>query len=468
MPPVRPQRGPVLLADRLPSLPKSAPWRAWCALGTVLSAAFLVYGSLVPFRFDGPINLSRAVSTLDHSLSGPFSRSDFLANILLVVPMGFFGAATLVNHQSSVWRWLLAAAALQTAALGLSLGVEGLQAFMPERTSSLLDVMAQQVGTFVGLAGWRVICGDVSRWAEKWTAGERGGIVRNALALYALARIMVILWPLDITLDIGGLAHKFRHGGVVLNPLHSPVVSLDMLPSMLMAALMAAPVGVWVSVVGVAGRIRRPATTGLMLSTGLFFAVEAVQLFILSCRADSAEFVVNAVGAAAGVALASTVWPMAAARHSSVSDRQSNLLPALGLCGALLLYAAYNLSPFDFHLSPEFIRSRVGNLVGVPFYGYYINPEFKALDDAVIKITIALPIGVCLALLMGSRNLPYRRIAMGAALFLIAVFLTAVEAGQVLLPTRYPDDSDIILAFVGVVAGLAMERLVRPSSPRRA
>jgi VanZ family protein len=425
----------------------------WCALATVLAAAFVVYGSLMPFHLEGPLSLDRAVTTLSHSLAGSFSRSDFAANILLFLPIGFFGAATLAGHRSSFARWLLSTILLLTFSLALSIAVELLQAFLPMRTSSLYDVMAEISGAVIGLAAWRVLCGEVARWTDRWSVGDRGGIARGALVLYTLARVGMILWPLDVTLDLGGLAHKFRSGGVVFNPLHSPAFTLDSLPSTLMSGLLAVPVGLWLAVAGLGGRGRRATSIGVSLAIAFFLAVEGAQLFILSCRADSAEFLVNAAGAAIGVVVAAVfVRPVSSAPARPAS--MSNAVPLVGLGAALAFYAIYNWSPFDFTFSGDLIRSRIGNLVGVPFYGYYINPEFKALDDALIKISIAIPIGVFVALWIGRGAQAYRRLAIGAALFLVATFLTIVEAGQVVLPSRYADDSDIILAFCGVVAGM--------------
>jgi hypothetical protein len=46
-----------------------------------------------------------------------------------------------------------------------------------------------------------------------------------------------------------------------------------------------------------------------------------------------------------------------------------------------------------------------------------------------------------------------------------ALFFAVVEAGQILLPTRYPDSTDILLGLAGVVVGnWLVRRLVPPSA----
>jgi len=329
--------------------------------------------------------------------------------------------------------------------------------FVPSRSSSVTDVVAAIVGTIVGLVGWRVLAADVARWSEQWIVGDRARVVRAALAVYSLALIFVIFWPLDITLDPSGLAHKFRTGGVVLNPLRSPAMSLGALPAMLLAFLVAIPVGGWASVAGARGP-RRSGVSAALLAVGLFAAVEAAQVLILSCRADSFEFIVNASGALAGVLLTAMLVRQADSVRPTSAELNRGHIWILGLTASLVFYAVYNLSPFNFSMAPELIRDRIGDLVGTPFYGYYINPQFKALGDALTKISLGVAIGLFLQLWLGAQPMPYTRAASIAGVFLATVFLTAVEAGQVILPTRYPDDTDIILAVMGVVLGMWVVR----------
>jgi glycopeptide antibiotics resistance protein len=97
-----------------------------------------------------------------------------------------------------------------------------------------------------------------------------------------------------------------------------------------------------------------------------------------------------------------------------------------------------------------------------PFHGYYQNPEAKALDDLLVKMAIGVPIGVFLGWWI--RNLPegYRRIGGAIAAVLIAIFFAVVEAGQLLLLTRYPDNTDILLGLAGVLVGAWVARRLDP------
>ena len=89
----------------------------------------------------------------------------------------------------------------------------------------------------------------------------------------------------------------------------------------------------------------------------------------------------------------------------------------------------------------------------VPFYGYYQNPEGKAVNDLLVKIALALPIGLCLGWSIRGRGADYRRLVVAIASVMIPMFFVVVEAGQILLPTRYPESTDILLGLTGVLAG---------------
>lgn len=118
-----------------------------------LMAAFIVYGSLYPFRF---LPLRPGVGTgeavLGALLRAPGGRGDILANLVLYAPLGFALALALQSRLRP-----LAAAALATlACLLLSAAMEFGQLHVPRRSSSGLDLLLNALGGGAGalLAGW--------------------------------------------------------------------------------------------------------------------------------------------------------------------------------------------------------------------------------------------------------------------------------------------------------------------------
>jgi VanZ family protein len=187
-----------------------------------------------------------------------------------------------------------------------------------------------------------------------------------------------------------------------------------------------------------------------------FFATaEGMQLFLRSRTADVVDLGANVLGMVVGVLVT------AAVADGPAGDRQAprrRLLFSAALGIAALVYAAYNLSPFDFSFSSELVAGRIGRLTNVPFHGYYLNQEFKALRDVFVKVGLALPLGVFFVLRFRPDRLTSGRAVTAGWLLLTALFFTAVEAGQVILPSRYPDNTDVLLAVAAVWLGTRITR----------
>ena len=433
--------------------------RRWCAVLAALTAAFAAYISLVPFNFRWPPDATLTEAFLRSVGTNVVSRSNFAGNVLLFGPLGFFGGGAVLVAARRRGRDLLAAVALVLCSIALSFAIEFLQVLVPERSPSLADVTAQTAGVFAGLSAWVFLSKDIVRWAERRGSDRRRDALRLGLMAFAAGWALAMLLPLDVTLDLGLLAEKYRNGLIVLNPRGSPALSWDVLPSSFADLALSIPIGLLACLVGLpSGRRHHPA---LALFLGWVFVglVEVAQVFVLSRTADIVDFFVNATGVAAGVWVASRVLSNRWAQASS------SRLPIAGLAVSLGVCMVYHWSPFDFQLSGEVIRPRIPMIFEAPFYGYYQNPETKAVGELLVKLALGAPIGIFLGWWMRSTAAGYRRIAIAAASVLTAIFFTVVEAGQLLLPTRYPDNTDILLGLAGVLVGSWMVRRFGGSSP---
>ena len=134
---------------------RSAWISPWVLASIVLIA--LVYGSLIPFGFDGTRGLSaprfEALPTGQSSIGVPFAFSDLIVNLLLYVPLGITLRLALRRR-----RWGVVPEVLATVlvCLCVSFGVELLQGLMPARVASLNDVAMNTAGGLVG-AGIAVV-----------------------------------------------------------------------------------------------------------------------------------------------------------------------------------------------------------------------------------------------------------------------------------------------------------------------
>lgn len=186
---------------------------------------FIGYGSLYPFHFDlttkGGESLAHLLTTWrqwDHP-------ADLLSNILLYIPFGFFGRASLSPRLPAPIRdgMTLAGGVL------LSTTMELAQFYDQGRDSTLGDVYANAIGTAMGVLAARLLA-----------AGQRWGTLRALAADRPAAAILVMwfgyrLYPYVPTID----PHKYLHAlaAVVLEPPPGPLDCARFLLAWLVVAM---------------------------------------------------------------------------------------------------------------------------------------------------------------------------------------------------------------------------------------
>src|SRR3954471_12197117 len=125
---------------------------------TALTAAVIVYGSLYPFDFRIPADGEGAVVALLRSWKEmPSGRGDTVTNVLLYLPLGWFGMMAMPRRISVALRLLLIAVGGTT----LSLTMELTQYYDIGRVTAADDVYANFLGTISGGLGGICLSG---RW----------------------------------------------------------------------------------------------------------------------------------------------------------------------------------------------------------------------------------------------------------------------------------------------------------------
>jgi glycopeptide antibiotics resistance protein len=120
----------------------------------------------------------------------------------------------------------------------------------------------------------------------------------------------------------------------------------------------------------------------------------------------------------------------------------------------MVVLALYHWAPFNFTFDHEMIRQRVAGLWVVPFRNYYFGTEFHAFTEICRKWMLAIPVGALLRLTFASSECRSRARLHHVIIFAIglAVF-TTVEAGQIFLPQRTADLTDVLVAMMGLETG---------------
>ena len=405
----------------------------------VLWGLFIVYGTMLPFDFSA--SGERVRERLRLLAEHPWrigSRTDLASNVLLFMPWGFLLAVSMAGRGTSF------AAALILAVLGgasLSAGVELAQLYAPSRTASVVDLATNALGSALGaLIGW-----PAARWIWPGLSMRIRQIVASRpLAACALATAaglaFAALAPFDVSLDVGDLKAAVAKARPIPfgPPLRGPGPSAkpwswagELLSWTLVGGLiaLAARESGWRGARALAGVVA--------LSGILSLAFEAVQIVIPSREIDMTSVVLALLGAAVGASVVGRSASRAARRW---------ITPALWIWVCIVALSAWTPPSFAWARPPS-VRPEWF----VPFWSYYERTSVEDLADLLGQVLAFVPLGALLA----ARS--SRRSVAGAALIGLGCGLV-LELGQIFLPARTAEVTDVLAAAVGASLGTALWR----------
>jgi VanZ family protein len=451
------------------------PGRRTFLVGLAASVLFAIYGSLVPFDLHR-LPLDLAVRRFDLAMEGPllvWSRSDLIANVLLMVPVAFCLMAAWRLDRRGPTGALMAAIATLACGYGLANLLEFMQVFTPDRVVSKSDVFAQTIGAMVGITGWLFAGQPMVDWLRGATRprasalDERWRRAQALLAVYALGWFMLMALPLELTISPGALVHKLRTGGIVLIPFAAAYESFaDGLWDVIGGALSAAPLGVFAWLTAIDRRWRSATLGAVLLGWAFVCAGELVQVFEIHRVADVTDVLIGCVGVSISVWLSarhlrvtSTSRPMgaSASREFSTASSLAALAQALAWCAVLVFY---HWKPFDFTTDAQLIRERVRDLSLMPLAQYvHASTGPQLLMQFLVKGALGVPLGALLARWIrtwGLTGVGGSRLSWVAGLTLALGVLGGIEVGQIFLPGRVADITDVLVAWAGAASGMAL------------
>ncbi|MDD5329412.1 MAG: VanZ family protein [Sulfuricella sp.] len=380
----------------------------------MLAAAYAVligYGSLYPFSDWLPAEDMLAFATAPWPRY--ITRSDVITNILVYLPLGLLLAHALRYRLRPAWSVLLAT----LLCLGLSFAMESLQALLPERVSSRLDLLMNGLGGLGGalLAGLlenppgplrRVL----AQRRERLLPGLAIDLGLVALGLWALSQ----LTPLLLSLDTATL----RRG---LLPLWTPGFPSPFNWLLLAANFCAiAGLGLFVSVLARSGR-----SVALPFSA-FVVAVLAVKIAVMG-RYLALE---TGLGAALGLALAAAL--------------RSAPKPLRSVAGGLALLAGFALGELEPAVGVFFSPLEPFNWI--PFRGQMHN--LASYSEILSLFWPFLALGCLAAVATKAKR---RRLAAFLGSLLVLAVMFGLEWQQQFIAGRHADVTDVLLALAGWV-----------------
>jgi VanZ family protein len=392
--------------------------------------AFVVYGSLVPLDFQS-LPLDRAwvlfsqMPTLQVDVEG---RADWIANGVLYVPVGFLTLSLFASRGNILVRLpTIAVAALFCSVLAVA--VEFAQLFFPPRTVSLNDVVAEWLGSLVGLT-------LAVLWARRFRRFSLAPMVDSTQVgqyvtmAYVIAYLILSLFPYDFLLSDRELDQKINSAswGWFLAAKSLSGGSVALLVKLVAEALVVLPFGF---VLGQRSAGRQGFSRGFVLGAILGLIVESAQWFVFSGISQGVSVLTRAIGVGVGASLWRRDWNAATLRALL-----RPMAPGIGLVYVVALPVINGW--FSRHWgNAELALRKLENIRFVPFYYHYYTSEAVALVSVISVCLMYAPIGL---LAWAVRASP------GTAAVAAGLAACVVEVGKLFIDGARPDPTDLLIA----------------------
>lgn len=427
-------------------------WNAFPAF--LFCLLFVVYGSLIPFdlrdiSFDQAVLNFSNIKFLDLGIE---SRADWIANIILYMPLAFFGCAFAVGMRAMDSLRYFRALIILVLCLGIAVAVEFAQTFFAPRTVSLNDLVAEGFGSLLG-----IFIFFLGRWnlVGLWRAFDEGGRASliAAIVVYSLAYLALSLFPFDFVMSSDELEWKFKTANQGWLFAGSSGL-LRGLAGLISDGVTLAPIGMLLMLAFPGLCLRRLFIIGMALGAVLEFA----QLFLASGISQGLSVVMKGIGLAAGGMIGKMLSehgpaPLARIMRSSVAF----LIFPYFL--ALTILAGWYSSPWG---SLSEAMEKLHQISFVPFYHHYFTSEAVALTSLLGQVAMFAPVGLGIWAVQSAGNRP------GSGIFKAGLYAAAlalvIEMGKLMVPGKHPDLTNLLIVWIsaGFVCSLAnwLERVI--------
>ena len=425
-------------------------------MATLAYLVFVIYGSWVPLNFS-PLPLTEAFQRF---VNLPFgdqaieSATDWATNSILLIPFTFL-LGQRIKHGLPGSGKLLSVVLAVAAGVALALFLEFSQIYFPPRTVSQKDILALCLGGMLGATAQLRWGHVVEHWLETLWQSEQGrsGLIRM-LHAYLLVVLLFSVLPLDLTVSLVEIYHKWDEGRVVLVPFGGLKGGLgENVYELASDVLLWLPVGLLLAMERRTTMLQTAVLAGL-----LALVIELAQLFVYSRVTDITDPLLAAVGGGIGGYLAR--------REHKLQGLIGRLAPAFWyrawVVWVVAMIAVFWF-PYDFVIRADLLERAQEMLTRLPFLTLYQGTEFRAINEIIRKIALFAPGGMLWGMAIAQAHgisKPQAR----AGLLLMVMLASAIEFGQLLLPGKVADTTDILLFAIGGWLGLRLIGALRSAN----
>lgn len=427
------------------------PTKTVCWIIWLLYLGFIIYGSLLPFDFHF-LSYREAIEAFRHIpylKLGMHAREDWIANIVLYIPLAFL-QCVLFNPKGRYLFAKLLAVFLFCSAVALL--VEFLQIYFPGRTVSQNDIIAEIAGTVIGIIVY-VVFGGVLKTLVSKIIFDRVAAIRSFLVLYAVCYGLYCFFPYDFILSIEELSAKLQNGNLSLWVANTDgKASSTSLLKACFEIVTILPLGVAFALFA-PKRVTFARSVKIGITIGL--AIEGIQLFLVSGVSQGLSVLLKAIGFVLG-------WRVAMHWHFAYIQKILKLFRMKGimlfgwlLVFLLLIYANWigrgTVQPISE------VSTKLGELSLLPFYYHYYASESIALASALLYFALYLPVGFMLSLKSLVQNKKQGRHHFLKIIMIAGLLSFFFETGKLFLSLSRPDITNILISiFSALCSALAM------------
>jgi glycopeptide antibiotics resistance protein len=374
-------------------------------------------------------------------------RPDWIANLTMMVPLGFLVMAVLC------WRrgWNAARLGAVTAFLicaAFILAVKFAQLYFPPRTVSLNYITAQMLGALGGIVLYRLTLSRLyPRLVRLFDKGDGLVILFGA---YTVWLILYFLMPFDFTFGLGDLLIRaIELPDIIAGFPGAGRPFMDRLLFVVGDTVAMIPVGMFLAVTARGRSMRSQLWRGFVI----VLVVEILTLFVLSATPFAVAILYRMAGIWLGLRFIRGIHGKDLRKRHYAFSR---FVPAAFTLYVFLLLLANDVLTSRWVTLDQAVNALEARQF-LPFWNFYIVSKAQATQSLVAHLAMFAPVGVMIWVRRGFWS-------NGAAFSAMVAFLLSlvIELGRWMKPGLRPDFSDPLLAALGAaIAFKAMPYLWR-------
>ncbi len=409
---------------------------------TLAYTLFIIYGSLVPLDYH-PIQFEKALQSFEkirYLNLGAASRADWIANIILYIPLTFSFAAYFISKTRLLRiQTIVTSILILSFSITLAVTIEFYQQFFPPRTVSQNDLIAETMGSVIGLALWFGYGKKLRGLVTHIIQGGKNALLAGAI-LYILGYLFISFFPYDFITSYTELANKLAKGNDALFISNSCGGIVRCTSKLISEIALTIPLGILVSAVFK----WHPQRLMAVILIGFVFGaiIESIQLFLISGIAQGLSIIMRMTGMALGEKLYKNLTIKNLSLHVY---RIKKYIPFM-LAPYLFLLASLNgWSLIDLQLTDN-IAEQLNNINWLPFYYHYYSTESVALNSLLSIIIMYLPVGLGLWLWRYRPNNHKTNAEIKAGVYAV-ILCFIMETSKLFLASKHPDPTNLLISF---------------------